>query len=86
MGKTFTWKAESGLDSYKHYGFIAQEVQKVVPDLVKAIGCHYFDKDDNVVNTLAADVCGKRLSSCKKRFGENGVLPFGSFPTAGKTQ
>ena len=49
-------------------------------------GSNYFDKDDNVVNTLAADVCGKRLSSCKKRFGENGVLPFGSFPTAGKTQ
>ena len=49
-------------------------------------GSNYFDKNDNVVNTLAADVCGKRLSSCKKRFGENGVLPFGSFPTAGKTQ
>lgn len=49
-------------------------------------GNNYFDKNDNVVSTLAADVCGKRLSSCKKRFGDNGVLPFGSFPTAGKTQ
>ena len=49
-------------------------------------GSNYFNKDDVVVSTLAADVCGKRLSSCKKRFGENGVLPFGSFPTAGKTQ
>ena len=49
-------------------------------------GSNYFDKNDNVVSTLANDVCGKRLSSCKKRFGENGVLPFGSFPTAGKTQ
>ena len=52
VGKTFTWKAESGLDSYKHYGFIAQEVQKVVPDLVKAIGCHYFDKDDNLIDNI----------------------------------
>ena len=49
-------------------------------------GSNYFDKDDNVVSTLAADVCGKRLSSCKKRFGDNNPLPFGSFPTAGKTQ
>lgn len=29
------------------------------------------------------DVCGKRLSSCKLRFGENEALPFGSFPAAG---
>ena len=49
-------------------------------------GSNYFDKNDEIVSTLASDVCGKRLSSCKKRFGENAVLPFGSFPTAGKTQ
>jgi hypothetical protein len=29
------------------------------------------------------DVCGKRISSCKKRFGEFNDLPFGSFPSAG---
>ena len=29
-------------------------------------GNNYFNKDDVVVSTLAADVCGKRLSSCKK--------------------
>jgi lambda family phage minor tail protein L len=29
------------------------------------------------------DVCGKRLSSCKVRFGENAELPFGSFPGVG---
>lgn len=29
------------------------------------------------------DVCGKRISSCKKRFGDYNNLPFGSFPTAG---
>jgi len=51
-GKTFTWKKEAGLDDWKHYGFIAQEVQKVVPDLVKDIGCHYFDKDDKLVNEI----------------------------------
>jgi lambda family phage minor tail protein L len=31
----------------------------------------------------AKDVCGKRLSSCKARFGANAELPFGSFPSLG---
>ena len=52
VGKTFTWKADAGLDSYKHYGFIAQEVQKVAPDLVKDIGCHYFNEDDKLVTNI----------------------------------
>jgi len=29
------------------------------------------------------DSCGKRLKSCKLRFGNNGELPFGGFPGAG---
>ena len=52
VGKTFTWKTGTGLDDWKHYGFIAQEVQKVAPDLVKDNGCHYFDKDDNLVTEI----------------------------------
>ena len=52
VGKTFTWKAEAGLDDWKHYGFIAQEVQKVVPDLVKDNGNQYFDKDDKIVSSI----------------------------------
>ena len=52
VGKTFTWKTEAGLDDWRHYGFIAQEVQTVAPDLVKPIGCHYFDKDDNLVTDI----------------------------------
>lgn len=46
-------------------------------------GSNYWDANDNVVGTLAQDKCGKRLSSCKLRFGENAELPFGSFPGAG---
>lgn len=30
------------------------------------------------------DVCGKRLSSCKARFGDTAALPFGSFPGVGQ--
>ena len=49
-------------------------------------GSNYFDVNNNSVGTLAQDACGKRLSSCKKRFGENNQLPFGSFPGAGLTR
>ena len=49
-------------------------------------GSNYWKADDTVASTLAQDVCGKRLSSCKLRFGANGNLPYGSFPTAGRTQ
>tara|TARA_R100001510_G_scaffold46186_1_gene43064 strand:+ start:4066 stop:4959 length:894 start_codon:yes stop_codon:yes gene_type:complete len=48
-------------------------------------GSSYFDVNNNSVNTLAQDACGKRLSSCKARFGENNELPFGSFPGVGLT-
>ena len=46
-------------------------------------GSNYFDVNGNSVSRLADDVCGKRIASCKLRFGENGELPFGSFPGAG---
>ena len=49
-------------------------------------GSNFFDINDNVAATLADDVCGKRLSSCKLRFGAAGELPFGSFPGVGLTQ
>ncbi|MFZ9751486.1 MAG: phage minor tail protein L, partial [Candidatus Nanopelagicales bacterium] len=33
-------------------------------------GSIYFDANDNNVATLAADACGKRISSCNARFGQ----------------
>ena len=49
------------------------------------IGCHYdgsayFDVNDQSVSSLDDDVCGKRLTSCQKRFGSTSRLPFGGFP------
>lgn len=38
---------------------------------------------DEPVMLLSEDACGKRLSSCKLRFGANSVLPYGAFPGAG---
>lgn len=49
-------------------------------------GSSYFDVNDNPASSLANDRCGKRLSSCKARFGSAAELPFGSFPGAGLIQ
>lgn len=49
-------------------------------------GSTYWNTSDQVVGSLALDACGKRLSSCKLRFGEYQPLPFGGFPSAGLTR
>lgn len=46
-------------------------------------GTDYFDAQDNPVATAGQDVCSKRLSGCKARFGEDSELPYGGFPGAG---
>jgi phage-related protein len=46
-------------------------------------GSAYFNANDNPVGSPAQDVCGKRLNSCRARFGFNAELPFGSFPGIG---
>lgn len=65
-----------------------QIVQNVCPWKYRSSECSYtgttyFNANDDAVASSALDVCGKRLSSCKKRFGEYGELPFGGFPAAG---
>jgi lambda family phage minor tail protein L len=39
--------------------------------------------DDTPTATLALDSCGKRIASCKLRFGTYSPLPFGGFPATG---
>jgi len=46
-------------------------------------GTAYFNANDLSVSLKSQDACGKRLSSCQKRFGTNAELPFGGFPAAG---
>lgn len=46
-------------------------------------GENYFKADDSSTTNQSEDVCGKRLSSCKARFGETQELPFGGFPGSG---
>lgn len=42
-------------------------------------GTQYFDEFD-VPTSAENDRCGKRLTSCRLRFGQFAVLPFGGFP------
>ncbi len=46
-------------------------------------GSNYYDENDKSIASAENDRCGKRLSSCQIRFGENNPLPFGAFPGIG---
>lgn len=52
-------------------------------------GCRYsgnkmFNRKDEPVNDINQDVCGKRESSCKLRFGEDNSIPIRLFPSCDK--
>ena len=47
------------------------------------VGATMYDSTDAVTLVAANDACGKRLTSCKARFGTYAVLPFGGFPGSG---
>ena len=42
-------------------------------------GTNYFNASDAPVGNASEDVCGKRVDSCKARFGQNAELPHGGF-------
>ena len=44
-------------------------------------GTNYFTALDEPTSYASKDVCGRRLSSCKLRFG-SGEIRFGGFPAA----
>lgn len=46
-------------------------------------GDSYFTANDTPTSEESEDVCGKRVSSCKARFGITSDLPYGGFPGAG---
>tara|TARA_B100001093_G_scaffold519168_1_gene606926 strand:+ start:3410 stop:4384 length:975 start_codon:yes stop_codon:yes gene_type:complete len=64
-------------------------VTEFCPWTYKGSECNYagdtcFSIDDQIISTgdKTKDVCGKRLKSCKLRFGNDTDLPFGGFPGA----
>lgn len=65
-----------------------QIIQNVCPWKYRGAECgytgtNYFDTNDLPVASPSLDICAKRLSSCKVRFGEYAELPYGGFPAAG---
>jgi lambda family phage minor tail protein L len=65
-----------------------QVVQNVCAWRYRSAECGYTggavaDINDQPTTSMAADQCGKRLASCRMRFGQYGDLPFGGFPAAG---
>jgi len=65
-----------------------QFIQNNCPWVYRGPDCGYTggpvaDAFDNPTAVPANDVCGKRLTSCKLRFGATAILPFGGFPGAG---
>jgi lambda family phage minor tail protein L len=64
-----------------------QVIQNACPWRYRGDGCGYAgppvaDINDTPTNDPNSDACGKRLKSCRLRFG-NGWMPFGGFPGAG---
>lgn len=65
-----------------------QIIQNLCPWIYRGSECgytgtNYFNTNDQAVASSTDDVCGKRLSSCKLRFGQNKILNFGGFPSCG---
>jgi len=65
-----------------------QIIANICPWQYRSAECGYAggavaDVNDTATGVLANDVCGKRLASCRLRFGAFAPLPFGGFPGAG---
>jgi len=71
-GRTFTWTdASTRNDGRTHYGFIAQEVDTVVSELVRHnSGLTWFDANDNIV-----DEFDENVANSSKTVHEQGVIP-----------
>ena len=48
------------------------------------VGTKYFKRNGEATTKASEDVCGKRISDCKLRFGAKAVLPRMAFPGVGR--
>lgn len=65
-----------------------QVIQNVCTWKYRSAECSYAggavaDINDQATSDITKDQCGKRLTSCRLRFGTYAELPFGGFPGAG---
>lgn len=81
------WEVDAGAlaTAEANYTAALAAYESAISDLATA----QSDYDDALANLpnddqlYSQDKCGKRLSSCKLRFGENNQLSFGAFPSIG---
>lgn len=83
-----SWELASALDLSGVYLPRRQTIQNLCSWQYRGEGCGYAggavaNEFDQATADFAQDKCGKRLSSCKLRFGQFAALPFGGFPAAG---
>jgi len=73
-GRTFTWKTEADMQEGTKYGFIAQEVEPIVSDLVcDWTGIRVLDKDGQITKQLTPDK--SKGDSYAKSVNVEGVIP-----------
>ena len=84
LGKTFTWKEEAKLGTDKKYGFIAQEMKTVLPDLVyQDVGINRLSKDTDkqgygqgeIVSDYSDDYKDDTKSEWSMAVQTSGVIP-----------
>lgn len=84
------WELASGFDLQGVALPYRQVIQNCCSWHYRSSECSYtgaamYDYNDTPTTDPKKDACGKRLSSCKVRFGKS-VLPFGGFPGATRHQ
>ena len=84
LGKTFTWKEEAKLGTDTKYGFIAQELKTVLPDLVyQDVGINRVSKDADkqgygqgeIVDDYSDDYKDDSKSEWSMAVNTSGVIP-----------
>ena len=84
LGKTFTWKEEAKLGTDTKYGFIAQELKTVLPDLVyQDVGINRVSKDADkqgygqgeIINDYSDDYKDDSKSEWSMAINTSGIIP-----------
>ena len=84
LGKTFTWKEEAKLGTDIRYGFIAQEIKTVLPDLVyQDVGINRVSKDADkqgygqgeIINDYSDDYKDDSKSEWTMAVNTSGIIP-----------
>ena len=89
-GQTISFELASSLDLVAVKLPRRQYIQNACTWVYRGADCGYTggpvaDAGGNTTSNPALDVCGKQLTDCKLRFGDDAILPFGGFPGCGLT-